>query len=372
MSPISFFQRMSKPALFSLGILLTVTLGIADYFTGEELFFLELYLLPVLLITWFIGEKAGIIISSLSSFFWFVDDVIGRPPSAQPFVHYFNILLKFVMFVVFVHILTALKTAIQRERLAEQESLQREMDIARQVQEGLLPQTFPSASTLECSAICRPANSIGGDYYDFLQLDRNKIAIAIGDVSGKGISSALLMSNLQAMLRSHLFFDHETLDQSIIDVNNLLCLSTGKNKYATFFCAVYDETSRYMTFVNAGHNPPFWMRPKSNIQNGPSDIRVLRLQTTGTVLGLFSNSVYHQTTVNLQTGDVVVCFTDGVTEARNPNDEEFGEENLSRLVQDNLQLSANQLADLILERIHDFAGGAVQYDDLTFIILKIL
>jgi phosphoserine phosphatase RsbU/P len=207
---------------------------------------------------------------------------------------------------------------------------------------------------------------VGGDYYDFLELGEGKIAIAIGDVAGKGISSALLMSNLQAMLRSRLFYKQYDIDLSINEINQLLCLSTGRKKYATFFCAVYDDSLRMLTFVNAGHNPPFWVRPSGQ------SAKIRRLTATGTVLGLFPDITFCKTTVKLRPGDTIFCFTDGVTEATNAQDEEFGEENLSFLIAGNLKLSAIKLADLILDRVNQFVGRAVQHDDLTFVILKVL
>jgi riboflavin transporter FmnP len=135
MNLVDFFAKMTRPALVLLCVLLVIFLGILDYVTGEELFFLEFYLLPVLLATWFVSEKAGIILSVISSVFWFIDDVVSRSPSNQPLVPYFNIFLKLLVFVVFARIVSTLKTAIERERIAERELLQREMDIAREVQE---------------------------------------------------------------------------------------------------------------------------------------------------------------------------------------------------------------------------------------------
>jgi phosphoserine phosphatase RsbU/P len=366
MNLVDFFAKMTRPALVLLCVLLVIFLGILDYVTGEELFFLEFYLLPVLLATWFVSEKAGIILSVISSVFWFIDDVVSRSPSNQPLVPYFNIFLKLLVFVVFARIVSTLKTAIERERIAERELLQREMDIAREVQEGLFPQTFPAVKTLDYIAVCKPAKTVGGDYYDFLELGEGKIAIAIGDVAGKGISSALLMSNLQAMLRSRLFYKQYDIDLSINEINQLLCLSTGRKKYATFFCAVYDDSLRMLTFVNAGHNPPFWVRPSGQ------SAKIRRLTATGTVLGLFPDITFCKTTVKLRPGDTIFCFTDGVTEATNAQDEEFGEENLSFLIAGNLKLSAIKLADLILDRVNQFVGRAVQHDDLTFVILKVL
>lgn len=367
-SPFNFLQRVPRWIVLSLGILLVLILGIADYFTGEELFFLDFYLIPVLLITWLSGRKAGILLSAISSVLWFIDDVIGRTASSQPILPYLNLFLKLMMFAFIAHLVSVLKGAMERERRADQERFQREMDLARQVQECLLPQVLPLMKTLECAAICKPALSVGGDYYDFIQLDSNKLVIVVADVSGKGISSALLMSNLQAMLRSHVFLRQDAIDSLTVDMNRLLYFSTGQSRYATFFCALYDESAMTMTYVNAGHNPPFLFR---EAPTPSADPEILRLKGTGTVLGLFQQGEYRKVTMQLQPGDVLCFFTDGVTEARNTKEEEFGEENLSNLIATNLHLRAKSLADLILESVNKFAGQAMQHDDLTVILLKV-
>src|SRR5262249_39774301 len=160
-------------------------------------------------------------------------------------------------------LVTVFKDALEREKQAEQERIQREIEIARQVQETLLPQSLPPMNTIDYCGVCRPAFGIGGDYYDFLPIDRGRLAIAVGDVSGKGISSALLMASLQGILRSKTSTDGVHVSSLISELNRLMMSSGGGSRYVTFFYGVYDDTTRCLKYVNAGHNPPLVFRKNS-------------------------------------------------------------------------------------------------------------
>jgi sigma-B regulation protein RsbU (phosphoserine phosphatase) len=223
-----------------------------------------------------------------------------------------------------------------------------------------------------------------------LLLDPDKLGIALGDISGKGISAALLMASLQALLRSHAPLRREAVDQLISDINRLLCASTDSSKYGTFFYSLYDDVHRTLTYVNAGHNPPLLFRegtPGSRQYPGTSQggtapdavaIRpigccdMIRLETGGTVIGFFPEAPYQQETVHMFPGDILLIYSDGVSEAMNSHEEEFGEERLAALVASNKELSAVALRDLILENIADFVGEAPQHDDLTLVTAKVL
>ena len=164
-------------------------------------------------------------------------------------------------------------------QVASQEKIRQEMRIAKEVQSQLFPTTLPSLRTLDYTGVCRAAGEVGGDYYDFLPIDDHQLYIAVGDTAGKGMSAALLMASLQASLRSHAPLHRESVNELVADVNRLLCSSTDSTKYATFFCGVYDDLHRKLTYVNAGHNPPILFRATRE--------RV-RLETGGTVVGPFS------------------------------------------------------------------------------------
>jgi sigma-B regulation protein RsbU (phosphoserine phosphatase) len=254
---------------------------------------------------------------------------------------------------------------------AEQERLRREIEIAKQVQLQLFPQTQPQMRTIDYSAICRPAREVGGDYYDFLQLDADNLCLALGDISGKGLSASLLMASLQALMRSQAPVRGFSPAALISDINRLMCNSTDGSKYATFFCSIYNDKSRELTFVNAGHNPPMLFR-RNGVPGETADCcRLLRLTTGGTVVGIFPSARYEQEALPLRVGDVIVIFTDGVTEAFNTDSEEFGEDRLTAVVRKSLDLSCADIRDRILAEIDAFVADAPQHDDITLLVLRV-
>ncbi|HTU48779.1 MAG TPA: SpoIIE family protein phosphatase [Bryobacteraceae bacterium] len=256
-----------------------------------------------------------------------------------------------------------LTESIRRE-VAQRERLNRELEIAREVQQRLFPQKLPEVRGLEFAGYCRPALGVGGDYYDFVHLDDGCLGIAIGDVSGKGIAAALMMASLQASLRGQTINPCSTLSEMIQHINRLVYEASAENRYATFFYAQYDPATRILRYVNAGHNPPILCR------NGASG-EILRLEEGGMVLGLFPEFAYRETQVPLQPGDVVVAFTDGISEAMNNSDEEFDEE---RLIHSILTCDSRSAADMItsiLKRVDGFTAGAPQHDDMTLVVVRV-
>jgi sigma-B regulation protein RsbU (phosphoserine phosphatase) len=215
---------------------------------------------------------------------------------------------------------------------------------------------------LDYIGYCRSARQVGGDYFDFLSLGENILGIGLGDISGKGISAALLMSTLQALLRSNAPEKGIAVDQLFQTMNGLMCNSTAKGKYATFFYGVFDGVHRTLIYVNAGHLPPMLFR-----SNG----EILRLKTGGMVLGMLPQATYQKEKIDLQQGDVLVIYSDGVSEAMDIKDEEFGEERLAEMVTHNLQKSAIEIKDLILSGIEEYVGHAEQHDDLTLVVARV-
>ncbi|MBN2430797.1 MAG: SpoIIE family protein phosphatase [Acidobacteria bacterium] len=251
-------------------------------------------------------------------------------------------------------------------RMTEQEKMKREMEIAREVQLRLFPQTMPALKTLSYTGVCLPARGVGGDYYDFLPLEQDLMGIALGDISGKGISAALLMATLQALLRSHAALHGENIDRLIMDINRLMCDSTEASRYATFFYGLYNDRNRRFTFVNAGHNPPILLNTNGNTRRP----HLHRLEATGFPIGMFKNGQYTQQSVELQPNDLLVVFTDGLSEATNPSGFEYGEERIIHLVMQQHESSVEEIRDLILEDFARFTGKLEQADDMTLVIAK--
>jgi len=254
-----------------------------------------------------------------------------------------------------------LTTAIAEE-IARREKMHRELEIAREVQERLFPQKFPEIPGLDYSGRCRTALGVGGDYYDFLALPDGKLGIALGDVSGKGIAAALMMASLEASLRSGATRAGSDLGKLIADVNNLVYDASAEDRYATLFYAQYDPASRLFAYVNAGHCAPMLFR-KSNGS-------VERLsQAGGPVVGLMPDCIYDQAEVALDTGDVIVIYTDGISEAMNPSLEEWGENRLIAAVRKAQNCTAEAIITHLIQAADTFASGAAQHDDMTLVVL---
>jgi phosphoserine phosphatase RsbU/P len=252
------------------------------------------------------------------------------------------------------------------ERMVAEERLRRELALAAEVQRRLLPERPPECLAVELAGFCQPARGVGGDYYDFIKFDNDRLGVAIADVAGKGIAAALLMSTVQATLRS-LSVDgagNGSLADMVATLNRLLCGSTGGANYVTFFYAQFDQATRRLAYVNAGHNPPFFFRA------APSrDFR--SLSSGGMFVGMFEHCGYEQEVVQMRPGDALIAFTDGLPEARNAQDEEFDEERIKETVAATAHLSAPEIRDEIARRVKEWIASAPQHDDLTFVVMKV-
>lgn len=257
-----------------------------------------------------------------------------------------------------------LTETIAREA-AQKERLNRELEIAREVQERLFPQELPPVEGLDYYGACRPALGVGGDYYDFLELPDGKFGIAIGDISGKGIGASLMMASLQASLRGQTIHFKEELAEMMRHVNTLLYEASTSNRYATFFYAQYEPQTRKLIYVNAGHNPPFLIRAGGD---------VLKLEEGGAVVGMLPSMLvfYKQGEIQLQPGDVIVGFTDGISEAMNPAEEEWGEDAMLAELKKITGKSAKEILHHIVAQADKFANGARQHDDMTMIVVRVL
>ena len=261
--------------------------------------------------------------------------------------------------------------AIENKKLArrqlEQEAMRKEMEIAREVQQFLFPKVMPDEKGLRVLATYLPHYSVGGDYYDFLEFPDGKFGIAIGDVSGKGIGASLMMASLQASLRGQAIHCQDDLAELMNHVNTLLYDASTSNRYATFFFALYDTKTRRLIYVNAGHNPPFLIR-KTN-----GDFEVFRLEEGGAVVGMLASMFvnYKQGEIQIQPGDLLVGFTDGISEAMNPQEEEWSEEAMLEELKKVTEKPSEEILNYIVTQADEFANGAKQHDDMTMIIVKV-
>jgi sigma-B regulation protein RsbU (phosphoserine phosphatase) len=235
------------------------------------------------------------------------------------------------------------------------------------VQERLFPQRLPEIAGLDYFGRCRTALGVGGDYYDFLALPDGKLGVALGDVSGKGIAAALTMASLQASLRADAMRAGNDIAGLITRVNAMLYDASTEDRYATLFYAQYDPATHRLSYVNAGHCPPILLR--SAAKHGT----VERLdQAGGTVVGLLPDCAYEQAEVSLAPGDLLVIYTDGFSEAMNPDLSEWGEERLILAIATCNGFPARDSIASIMQAADAFAAGAPQSDDMTLVILRAL
>ncbi len=257
------------------------------------------------------------------------------------------------------HAVEAQRRALSERQESERRAVQ-EIEIAKQVQARLFPQTSPPLKTLEYAGLCIQARKVGGDYYDFLSLGGGRLGFVIGDISGKGIAAALLMANLQANLRSQCAIALDQPQRLLCSVNQLFCDNTPDGAFATLFFAEYDDTASRLRYANCGHLPGLVLR---------SDNTVERLNATATVLGIFRDWDCEIGECRLHSGDTFALYTDGITESYNSADEQFGEQRLIEALQRHREASSQAVLASIVDEVQRFSPHE-QHDDITLIIAK--
>lgn len=255
----------------------------------------------------------------------------------------------------------SLENARLVDEMVEKERLEKELQVAREIQQQLLPASCPQIANIEMAAINKSSREVGGDYWDCIPLSDHQYGICIADVSGKGAPAALLMSNLQASLHALVNTDLG-ISEITFRINNLIYRNTGYDKFITFFFGILDIKEKTFTTVNAGHNPPYLYHKDRSFQ---------LLEEGGLILGMMPNIHYNSETVKLAPGDCIVMFTDGVSEAMNEKEEEFEEKRIEECVLKNFQCSADQMMQNLISAVEDFSYGQPQADDITVITIKI-
>ncbi len=253
---------------------------------------------------------------------------------------------------------------IENARLYEEEQallrMQAEIKLASRIQFDLLPLEPPQIAGYSIAGKTLPAREVGGDYFDFIQIDNHRLAICLGDVSGKGLPASLLMANLQATLRGQTFYTSSP-KECIERCNKLLYHSTSPEKFATLFYALLDINQHVLRFCNAGHENPFHVSGKK--ETG-------RLKSGGVPLGMFEEIAYEEDAVALEPGDSIVIYSDGVSEAMNENQELFGEEQIASLLEAHRQDTPTGLIERIIATAKTHSAGVPQTDDITIVVIK--
>lgn len=246
------------------------------------------------------------------------------------------------------------------EQAIEKEKMEKELALASQIQKDFLPKENPTCDNFDIAGSNIPCYQVGGDYYDFIEIDPCRLGIVVADVSGKGVSASLLMASLRAALQSEIHPLY-ALEKMATKLNDFVHRSSASNSFITFFFCELNRDNGDLVYINAGHNPPFILKKKGEIQ---------RLESSGLCLGMFPSSTYKIDKVTLEPGDLVLMFTDGITESRSKKNEEFTEERLIDLVKKHSKLSAEKVVEKIHDALNAFTKGADPMDDMTVVAIK--
>jgi sigma-B regulation protein RsbU (phosphoserine phosphatase) len=257
-------------------------------------------------------------------------------------------------------------SAIDSERLRQEAEaarlLKHELDLAHEVQARMLPSPPADVDRLECVGFCRPARSIGGDYYDLLPLEDGQFAVTLGDVSGKGIPAAVMMASIQMLLRSLLKGDAHDLAALLASLNHTMYETSTPDRYSTLLCGVISTDRRKFSYVNAGHIPPLLLH---------ADGRLERLLEAGCPVALLPTMTWEQASADLEPGDTLVIISDGIVEARNHEGDFWDETEIERVLLLNRDAPLQQLPVMLCAAVDNFAAGAEQYDDMTVVAVRI-
>ena len=317
--------RVVHALAFLFLFILIAWLDLLDY----DLLLFALYLIPTLYAAWYLGIRWGYVSCLANAVVWVIEDLGGAVFHHHALMAYWNVAGRLIVLTVLVAVVHALKRAQEDENAyeAERRGAHKEFEIACEVQKLLLPSKAPDYPHLDFGFFYRSAREVGGDYYDFIPFSPEQMGLAVGDVCGKGLSSALLMASLQGLVRTNLAVRRGEVARLVTELNDSFHKLTAGDRYATLFFAVVDVSNQTLHYVNAGQNPPVLFRNGTSSTRGPGATE--SLECGGFPIGIFERSQYRSGHVLPRDGDVLVAYTDGVVEARNPQKEQFGEGVLS-------------------------------------------
>ena len=239
--------------------------------------------------------------------------------------------------------------------------LENELNLASKMQQSILPSTFPQSSSYSIFGSMKPARTVGGDFFDVLTMPKDRVGIAVADVSGKGVPAALFMMSTRTLLKGATV-GHEEPSRIIGEVNNLLCENNETSMFVTLFLSIFDPATGELSYVNGGHNPPLVFHADGAVTKLP--------RTGGIALGVAPGIQYEKKSINLLPNDTILLYSDGVTEAEDANGKQFGMDRLREVVTSSISRTPRDLTHAVFAAVHAFAGGADQFDDITCLILQ--
>jgi serine phosphatase RsbU (regulator of sigma subunit) len=337
-----------RGAVISAALLAIGALGVLDWRTGPLFSITILYVIPVGFVSWYAGRRAGMLFSGLCIAIWLVAD-FNTLGTRVPFgIDAWNGFVSLVLLLLISYTLATTKRSLDTEAAT-----------VKAVQESLLPDSVPRIPGLEIGAFYRPAGNLSGDYYDLIDIGEDRLVICLADVAGKGTGPALLMANLQGSVRA-LVNGRPHLPTICQRLNTLVGVGSP-GSFVTFVMAIIDARARQVTYVSAGHDPVLLFK---------SGGRESRLASTGVPLGIFPDTVYQEVTIPLDPGDRLVFYTDGITEARNAEDREFGVDGLARLMVEFRDEEPGRLANRVVQTLRSYQRGTPQ-DDATLVVIRL-
>jgi serine phosphatase RsbU (regulator of sigma subunit) len=348
------FRSVAIGALFAI-------LATIDFATSPDLSFLLFYLLPVLLAAWFLGRRQGLLVSLGSVGAWTIDDVLTHRVYSNPGIPIWNRAGELAFFVFLAWLAGVLKEALEREVRERTEHLERDLAMARDVQASLLPPRHLEGSRFSVSAECHQAYGVGGDVYDVQTLGTGALFVAIGDVSGKGMAAALLMSSFLASLRLLLPVHAGRLDLLAAELSERLRTSLAPPRFVTAFVGIVEDG--WLRYVNAGHNPGFL------VVRGAAPAEAVSLDSTGTVLGLIPGARFREERVPLPPGGLLVLYTDGLSECANAAGEELGTQQVLAIAAGTAGSPAG-VVQALLSAATAHAAGEPFGDDITILCVR--
>jgi hypothetical protein len=323
-------------------------IGVVDHLTGTVVSLAILYLLPVAATAWLVGSRAAYALAAFAAITWAVADRIGPLAEPKARLAYLNDLSLLGVFVIVILVIGVLRREVRKQR-----------DLIQEVQRHLLPDALPHAQDLDIASRWIPAWTVAGDYYDVIECGEGRVAVCLADVSGKGIAAALIMSNVQAIVRSVASDRRHAPDRLLATLNRLLCERLRRGLFVTVFFAIIDTRNGTLSFANAGHPPALLRRRDGSIE---------RLQSTGPVAGMLPAAAYRCLDVPWADGNCIVVYSDGVTEYENRAGEQFGEARLSALVASSAHGTAEEVCEGIRRALHGYGNGKPFDDDLTMLV----
>ncbi|MBI5680288.1 MAG: SpoIIE family protein phosphatase [Methanobacterium sp.] len=260
------------------------------------------------------------------------------------------------------NLIKEIETSGERDKyFKELEQKKKELQIARNIQKSFLPKEIPQPKNFDLDAINIPALEVGGDFYDFIPIGKEEMGLVIADVSGKGVPAALFMAFSRTVIRAKTTETQKAID-IIKNANRLITSEAESGMFVTLFYGILNCIERTFTYVNAGHNPPLIFKSKTD--------RIKILKTEGIAIGALEEVIFEEKKIKLETGDMIIFYTDGVTEALNNEEEQFGDKRLFKLLKENKDLSPSKMVSKIIDEVEEFSGGRTQFDDITLMVLK--